>query len=193
MNYAQEDIGALSTDEVAYRGWWSFEVMRPLFTVAPMAATREQFLDRAVSLFKLVELLKPAPLRAMVLQLGMPRDQIKGFASLKLLACICQLASIAKEQGHALAEDADAVIPQWNTKTELPALRTLFALNGLRVGQAHTPGTERESKIASAAGVFGIDVTATASGWGCAIDALYDRLADDLFASACLIQDALEA
>ncbi len=192
MNYAQEDIGSLSTDEAAYRGWWSFEVMHPLFSVAPMAATREQFLDRAVSLFKLVELLKPAPLRAMALQLGVPRDQIKNIASLKLLACICQLASIANEQGHTLAEYADAVVPQWNPKTELPELRTVFALNGLRVGQAHTPGTERESKVASAAGVFGIDVTATASGWGYAIDALYDRLADDLFASAFLIQDALK-
>lgn len=149
----------------------------PLFAVAPIAATREQFLDRAVGLFKLLELLKPAPLRAIVRQLGVSKKQIKDFASLKLLASICQLANISMEQGHALAEDADAVVPHWNPKTELPTLRTLFALNELRSSQAHTPGKEREAKIALNANVFGIDVTATASGWGHAIDALYDRLA----------------
>jgi len=193
ITHAQEDIGYLSTDEVAHHGWWSFEVMRPLFAVAPMEATREQFLDRAVSLFKLMELLKTAPLRAMSIRLGVPRDEIKEFASLKLLACICQLAWIAKEQGHALTQDADAVVRQWNCKTELPCLRTLFALCGLRIAKTHTPGSDRESKVALAAAVFGIDVTATASGWGYAIDALYDRLADDLFSVARLIQDALEA
>lgn len=164
--------------------------MRPLFAVAPMAATREQFLDRAVSLFKLMELLKPAPLRAMALQLGVPKDQIKDFASLKLLACLFQLASIAKEQGHTLTGDADAVVPQWNPKTELPALRKIFALNGLRISQAHTPSTEREEKIASAAAVFGIDILSMTSGWGSAIDTLYDRLSEDLLMSARLIECA---
>lgn len=188
MNYTQEDIGTLSTDEAACRGWWSFEVMRPLFAVAPMAAIREQFLDRAVSLFKLTELLKPAPLRAIALHLGVPKDQIKDFGSLKLLACICQLASIAKEQGHRLPEDADAVVPQWNPMTELQALRMVFALNGLRVSQAHTPSSKRETKIATAAAIFGIDVSAMTSGWGYAIDALYDRLCEDLEAIAQLIQ-----
>ncbi|APR03161.1 hypothetical protein [Thauera chlorobenzoica] len=193
MNYTQDDIGVLSTEEVAYRGWWSFEVMRPLFAVAPIAASREQFLDRAVSLFKLLELLKPAPLRAMARQLGVPKEQIKEFASLKLLACVCQLATISLGQGLALTEDADVVVPQWNPKTELPELRTLFALNGLRSSQAHTPGAEREAKISSGAAVFGIDVTATTTGWGYAIDALYDRLTDSLLASARLIEDALAA
>ncbi|UCV19381.1 hypothetical protein [Ferribacterium limneticum] len=193
MNYTQEDIGVLSTEEAAYRGWWSFEVMRSLFAVAPLTATQEQFLDRAVSMFKLLELLKPAPMRAIARQLGIPKDLIKDFASLKLLACICQLAMISKEQGHALAEDADAVVPQWDPKSELPELRTLFALNGLRVCQAHTPGNERQVKIASSAGVFGIDVTATASGWGGAIDTLYDQLANDLLTSARLIEDAIAA
>jgi hypothetical protein len=73
---------------------------------------------------------------------------------------------------------------------ELPELNSLFALNGLRVCQAHTPSSGRDKDIARNAEVFGIDVASTASGWGYAIDALYDRLSSDLLAIAKLIEDA---
>lgn len=189
MDYAQDDIGTLTSAEVAYGGWWAPAVMRPLYAVAPLAVSREQFLERGVSLFKLLELLKPAALRTIARQLRVPKEQIKEFASLKLLACICQLATIAKKQGHSLSEDPDAVVPRWSSKEEVPVLQSLFALNRLRVSQAHTPGNEREAKISSAAAIFGIDVKATASGWGHAIDVLYDRLSDDLSEIARLISD----
>lgn len=185
----QEEIGSLDSKDVAYRGWTSAEVARPLYAVVPLSATREQFLDRSVSLFKLLELLKPAAFRSMAIRLGVPKDKIKDFGSLKLLATLCQLADIARTQGHSLSEDAGAIIPSWNPTEALPELNSLFALNGLRVCQAHTPGRDRDKDIARNAGVFGIDVASTASGWGYAIDALYDRLAVDLSALAKLIED----
>lgn len=187
--YTQEDIGTLASADITHHCWWSIDVMRPLYAVAPLTATREQFLERTVSLFKLLELLKQAPLRNIAIQLGIPKEQIKNIASLKLLAYICQFAMIAKEQGFSLPEDSDAIVPLWNSQKELPKLRSIFALNGLRVCQAHAPNTGRDTKIASAVETFGIDVTTTVSGWGYAIDTLYDRLADDLSEIALLIED----
>lgn len=185
----QEEIGSLDSKDVAYRGWWSMEVARSLYAIAPLAATQDQFLNRAVALFKLLELLKPAALRTMAISLGVPKDKILEFGALKLLACLCQLASIARIQGHSLSEDADALVPQWKPTEALPELNSLFALNGLRVCQAHTPSKARDNDIARNVGVFGIDVASTASGWGYAIDAIYDRLAVDLSALAKLIED----
>lgn len=191
LSYSQEDIGTLTSEDVAYRGWWTFDVMRPLFSVAPLSTNREQFLERTVSLFKLLELLKPAPLRSILIQLGISKDQIKEFGALKLVACICQLSSIAIDQGYTLEEDADLVVSKLDTKIELAVLRTIFALNGLRISQAHTPSSEREAKIAKDARLFDIDVTGMASGWGYAIDKLYDKLAEDLYGISQLITDAL--
>lgn len=107
-----------------------------------------------------------------------------------MLACICQLANIAKLQGHSLSEDADAVITSWNPIEALPELNSLFALNEFRVCQAHTPSSTRDKDIARNAVVFGIDIASTAYGWGYAIDALYDRLSSDLLAIAKLIEEA---
>lgn len=186
----QDEIGHLDTEEVIYRGWWSLDVAHALFAHVPVRATREQFLNRAVALFKLLELLKPAALRTIGIKLGLPKDQIKEFKSLKLLASLCQLSNIAITNGYSLFEDTDAVVPKWDSKEELPVLRSLFALNGLRICQSHTPSKERDKDVAENIAIFGIDLSALASGWGWAVDALYDRLAADLSEITKLIEDA---
>ena len=186
----QEEIGSLDSKDVAYRGWPSVGAARSLYAVVPIKATQEQFLNRSVSLFKLLELLKPAALRTMTIKLGVPKDKIKDFGSLKLLATLCQLAKIATTQGHSLSDDADAVSPHWNPTDELAELSSFFALNGLRVNQSHTPSRERDNKITDAAKVFGVDIASTATGWGDAIDALYDRLEEDLLKISKLLANA---
>jgi hypothetical protein len=180
VGLTQEDLGTLTSGDIAYRGWWAPNVCSLLCAVAPLAATREQFLERSVSMFKLLELLKQAPLRTLALHLGVPKDKLKDLGALKLLACICQLAAIANAAGYSLVEEAESVIAGWNAHEELPEFRSLFALNGLRVCQAHTPGNEREAKIGAAAERLGVDIAAMATGWGYAIDAMYDRVAYDL-------------
>jgi hypothetical protein len=42
------------------------------------------------------------------------------------------------------------------------------------------PGAEKDKKLADAVKVFGIDVASTMTGWGLAMDAMYDGLAEDL-------------
>ncbi|MBK7956290.1 MAG: hypothetical protein IPK02_21390 [Candidatus Accumulibacter sp.] len=180
LGFSQVEIGSLSTEEVAYIGWWKCSVAESLFAVAPLAMTREQFLERALAVVKLIELLKPGPLRTMALKLGVPKEAIKDFQSLKLLACLCQLANIAREEGFHLLQDASLVVPKWQRTLELPSLVSLFAVQGLRIAQAHTPGSNRDASIASAASRLGIDVAAMAGGWGYAVDTMYDCLARDL-------------
>jgi hypothetical protein len=191
VSQTQEEIGSLNSDDVTYRGWWSHEVSRQLYAVAPLTSSRDQFLTRSVALFKLIELLKPGPLRVMALRIGVPKDKIREFKSLKLLSCLYQLANLAKGQGYALLDkdDANIIVSQWDPTKELPELISLFALNGLRDCQSHTPSKKRDQMIADAAKKFGIDVNATTSGWGYAIDSLYDRLSEDLLAISCLISE----
>lgn len=180
LGSSQVEIGSLATAKVAYIGWWKCSVAESLFAVAPLAMTREQFLERALAVVKLIELLKPGPLRTMALKLGVPKEAIKDFQSLKLLACLCQLANIAREEGFHLLQDASLVVPKWQRTLELPSLVSLFAVQGLRIAQAHTPGSNRDASIASAASRLGIDVAAMAGGWGYAVDTMYDCLARDL-------------
>jgi hypothetical protein len=191
LHYSQEDIGILTREDIDYQGWWTFDVVRPLFAVAPLSANREQFLARTVSLNKLLELLKSAPLRAILERLGVPKDQIKGIRSLKMVNFICQLSSIANEHGYILAQDTDVVISKWDNKIEIMELRSIFALNSLRNSHAHTPSSEQDAKIVKDAGLLEIDVSGMASGWGYGIDKLYDRLAKDLFEVSELIRRGL--
>lgn len=186
--FTQEEIGALTTAEVDYVGWWSQEVMRPVAAVVRLTDTQDQFLGRVASIFKLFELLKPAPLRAMLLKLGIPRERIREFASLRLLATLCQICVLAEEEGHDLVEDSSTVIALWDPTKRIPALNRLFALNGLRVLTSHVPGEEHNRRLTAGAAVFGIDTGAMVNGWGYAVDALYDGLVDDLNAIAQILR-----
>ena len=178
--FTQEEIGALSTDDVNDRGWWSPEVFGVTTDVIRPNATKDQFLARSLILFKVLEQLKPAPLRNLVLKLGVPRDQVKDFGPLKLMGTLLQLCVLAREHGYDIEKDAGAIAGIWDTKKLLPEMNRIFALNGLRLLAAHLPGAEKDKKLADGAMVFGIDVASTMTGWGLAMDAMYDGLAADL-------------
>lgn len=189
-SFTQEEIGSLSTKDLAYSGWWSPAVVKPLTAIAPLSATRNDFLARAASLFQLLEGLKPAPLRNIVLRLGIEKVKVKEFGALKLLATLCQLGDLAANHGHSLAADADVVVPLWDAQTKISCLDLVFALNSLRVSASHTPSADQEMKIRDSAARFGIDVTAQANGWGYAIDTLYERLTEGLNAMAEILRKA---
>lgn len=191
LDFTQEEIGSLTTHEVHYSGWWRLEVMKPLTNVVRLTANRDEFLNRAVSLFKLLELLKPAPLRNTLLEIGIPREQMKDLATLRLLATLCQFVAQAKEHGFDPIADAEHVVPSLDVARPLPVFKRIFALNSLRVAAAHNPGNDKERKISDAAMAFGIDIAAMAGGWGCAIDCMYDGLAADLDEVANLLRSAL--
>ena len=189
--FSQEDIGTLSSETVAYVGWWTVEQFMPLSNTVPEDATRADFLSRTARLFQLFELLKPAAMRNLVLSVGINKGDIKGLGSLKLLACLCQLSTISAESGLNLLDDTDELVPQWDSKFAVNCLNSIFAINGLRVAESHTPGAEQENDIATHLAAFEIDVATTANGWSDALHKVYARLASDLNTTAELIRNAL--
>lgn len=185
-DFTQEDIGSLVTEKVKYEGWWTPAVVKPLTRVAKLSSSREDFLSRGSALFQLLENLKPAPLRNLLIQIGIRREIIKDFASLRLLATLAQLATIAVNGGYKFSEDRSSIVPLWDLQSKVVTLERLLALNSLRSCASHTPSADRDKKITTALEKFGIDLAAQSRGWGHAIDALYDGIEEDLKALSAL-------
>ena len=94
LSFGQSDIGKFSTNDVDYHGWWEIEGLSRLGNVAAMSATCDDFLNRSVVIVKVLESLQAAPLRNMVIALGIDKNAIKDFKALKLIAVLCQLATL---------------------------------------------------------------------------------------------------
>lgn len=178
--FSQEEFGGLASADVAYSGWWTLEVMKPISYVVRPDASEQQFLGRVVSIFKLVEMLKPAPIRNIALKIGVPAKKLSGFGSLKLLAVLCQLCETANSEGLDISSDSVQVVEAWNSDSRLQPFVSIFALNMLRDLASHASSGARDRELAKQAELVGIDVSDTRSGWGLAIDRLFDHLIDDL-------------
>jgi hypothetical protein len=180
LGFSQSDIGGLDSEDVRANGWWRTDGARAIFACAPMHATVDQFLSRAMALFQFLENLQPSALRSIALSLGLTKEQLKGFGSVKLFGTICQLFTIAARDGYELPADASFVASRWDTNLLLPALAPVFALQSLRIIHGHAAGPEKDSKINLACAALGIDPLSTAGGWGLAIDALIDSVTTSL-------------
>lgn len=184
----QEEIGGLNSGDVRYRGWSAFPLLRPLGHVSSMNMPRAEFLGRCTGLFKLLENIKPAPLRALLIHLGMKKDVIRDFRSIKLLATLGQLAQIVERSGLSLVSEFEQVKPQWDASVRLPELRPLFALNSLRTGEVHSNSTSTPARVSEALTTFSIDESECVSGWGKALDEVYDMLATSMADIAALLR-----
>lgn len=180
LSFEESDIGTLSAKELAYKGWWTFDNLKPLGYVVPISLTLPDFLGRCKEIFKLLENLQVAPLRELVVRLGLKRDNVRLFGAVKLLGTVSQLATLAKESGLDLISDAALISRNWDTTRKVPALERLFALNGLRTMDAHIVSRSAQEKRAATLGAFGIDEDAQRSGWGRALDEVYDQTTSSL-------------
>ncbi len=185
----QEEIGGFTTADVSYQGWWTLPPLRPLGHIAPMTLPHADFVGRSKELFKLVENIQPASLRQLLTHLGMKKEHLKDFRSLKLLATLCQLARIAEHNGLHLVSDFEQIFSQWDSSTTLNEFQPLFALNSLRNAEAHTSSISTQEQVRKALDVFAIDETECRNGWGKALDKVYDTLSTSLTAIAGLVQD----
>ena len=188
LPFSAEDIGGLSETDIKYKGWWTFPLLGRLGNVAPSTMTYDQFLARCKDIFAVFEGMKPAPLRALLMKLGIPKNQIKEVEGLKATAFLCQLASIAKTEGWGLIDDADLVLKKWDKDTRLDFFDPLFALNGLRVAHAHALSAGDPKAQASKLKAFGIDPDKFKTGWGLALDRVYDEVVRSLEKATILLQ-----
>lgn len=176
----QEEIGGFNTADVRYRSWWTFPLLCPLGHVALMDMPRAEFFGCCTVLFKLIENIKPAPLRAVLIHLGMRKDAIRDFRSIKLLATLIQLAKIVERSGLGLVSEFEQVNAQWDARVKLPALSPLFALNSLRTGDVHSNSASTPARVSDALATFAIDESECVNGWGKALDRVYDLLGSSM-------------
>lgn len=180
LSFTQEEIGHFDSKDVEYRGWWTFASLKSLGNVVPLALALPDFLGRCKEVFKLLENFRSASLRQILIRLGVKKEGIAEFGGVKLLATICQLATISIESGFALVSDCAQVSAAWDANRMIPQFRSLFALNALRTAEAHTLSTSTPAKISDALEVFGIDQAQCRAGWGKALDLVYDQTASSL-------------
>ncbi len=187
LSSTADEIGGLSESEINYSGWWTFPKLGRLGNVAPLTMTYQQFLARCKDIFAVFEGLKSGPLRSLLRSLGIPKDQINE-EGLKLSAFLCQLATIARKEDWGLIGDAKEVVKNWDKDARLDFYKPLFALNGLRLADAHAISVGDPMAQASNLKTFDIEPDKFKTGWGLALDRVYDEIAKSLRDATTLLQ-----
>jgi len=149
-----------------------------------------EFLNRCKLLYKLLEHIKPGSLKQILNKMGMPKTKFNEFRSLKLLGTICQLAKIAIDNGDNLLDDFNQIYPKWDTNVILDEISPIFALNGLRSIDVHISKKDTQKRMDDALKIFEIEQQETKTGWGRALDIVYDKTTESLHAAAQLINDS---
>jgi len=176
--FVEKDIISFDSKLVNYGGWWTNDLLVSLGYRAPQDMNRPQFLGRCETIFKLFEFVKEKPLRRMLKKIGLPPSEIKSLGSLKLLATLMQICRISLETG--LSIEHQEIANRWNKDIRLDYLQPLFALYDLRQASAHQLGKNESNKMKAALDVYEIDEKNMISGWGLAVDQVYDRLSESL-------------
>jgi hypothetical protein len=188
LSSAADEIGGLSESEIDYKGWWTFPKLGRLGNVAPQTMTYQQFLARCKDIFAVFEGLNSGPLRSLLRRLGVPKDQIKDLEGIKLSAYLCQLATIANKEQWSLIGDAEEIAKNWDKDVRLDFYKPIFALNGLRLADAHAISVGDPAGQASNLKVFDIESDKFKAGWGLALDRVYDDVAKSLQDATTLLQ-----
>src|SRR5208337_2730113 len=110
----QDEVGQFKTDDIKYRGWWMIPDFKALGHTIPLNLSFTTFLSRCKDIVKLLENLRPAPLRNIVIRLDLKKDDIKEFGAIRLLGTLCQLATISHDEGLDLISDRGQISPKWN-------------------------------------------------------------------------------
>jgi hypothetical protein len=188
LSFTEIEIGSFSSAEIESKGWWTFDALGKLGNVSPRSMTYPQFLSRCKDLNALMEGLKPGPFRSLLRKLGISKSEVDQHQSLKLSAFLCQFATIARDEHWTLISDSALIAARWDKNVLLDYYKPLFALNVLRQADAHTSSSMDPRNQLTSVTVFGIDSDRYKSGWGTALDIVYDRLAESLRRAADLLQ-----
>jgi hypothetical protein len=177
-----EDFVGFRRSALEYYGWSTFEIAEPVARHVPLTLSVDVFLDRCMSLNKLIiEGLSERNLRRTLQAIGLPSGEIREFGTLKLLDCIVRLAQLAVSTGLNLSKDGSELWKRLASKGTVPAqpIAHLFALYGLRVLKAHK-ADDRHKRLQDELKRFGIVTGEEAEGYGRILDQIYDLLIAEL-------------
>jgi hypothetical protein len=182
LTMAPEEFVGLRRSALDYSDWWMSEVAEPISRHAPTAMNADTFLDRCMSLEKLlIEGLSEKTLRKLLLAMNVPAADIEDLRTLKLFDRIVCMVQTSNTTGLTLAKNGSKL---WNRLqkegTEPPKpIGHLFALHDVRILKAHKSG-DRDEKLQEELKRFEIQPGQEGSGYGKILDRIYDLLAGEL-------------
>ena len=190
-HFSGGDFVGLERNDLDYSGWWTAEHVEPITRHIPLQLTEDAFLDRCDKLFQLVgEGLSESALRRLLEASGVQPDDIQGFSSLKLLYQVTRLGNLASRTGLRLGRGSP-LHSRLKEETEFTHSEKLFALYNLRMLADHRYEKGGRKRLNEALEIFGLDPAAYASGWGPALDAIYDGVAESLEEAASTVTQAI--
>jgi hypothetical protein len=180
----QEDFVKLQRGMLDHHGWWSSTDTSAIAKHAPLDLAKDAFLERCLSLNKVVvEGLSERALRMTLHAICVPSTEIADFGSLKLLNCVVGMCLVANKTELQLSTAGGTV---WNrlcnsdvdAKQPIPHL---FALYDMRLLKAHI---SEDRKIVTALQRFNVGSGETVAGYGRILDKIYDALSAELTRAA---------
>ena len=137
-------FAGLDRSLLEYQGWWTFESTQAVSRHVPLALSSDAFLDRCMSLNKMItEGLSEGHLRRVLEAIGVPTDATKDLRTLKLLDLIVRLAQLSLSTGLVISKDGTQLwgrLIEGNTAPKQP-LAHLFALyDAKQLVKAHKVG-----------------------------------------------------
>ena len=192
-NLVSEDFVGLRRSALDYSGWWSFDTTEAIARYVPLALSVDPFLDRCMSLDKLIiEGLSEGSLRLSLEAAGAPKSAIAKLRTLKLLDCLVRLTQLANTAALSISEDGTVLWRRLAEESTVPVqpIAHLFALRDVRLLKAHK-ASDREKRLQAGLERFGIASGETAAGFGKILDQIYDLLIDELREAAAKITAAL--
>lgn len=186
--FSPVDFVGLDPAELEYRGWWSPSLVVPTSRHVPLDLGLDAFLGRVQSLHKLVcEGFGERALRRSAEAIGMSSDAIAQFRSLKLLDALLRLAEMSGMSGVGLKVAGNGFADFAPDGTKLPYL---FAITDLRNLGSHK-SREKAARLFELLEKLNVHPGSVKSGYGAALDQIYDLVAAEVSRAAALVEQAL--
>ncbi|HEX7152214.1 MAG TPA: hypothetical protein VF618_12070 [Thermoanaerobaculia bacterium] len=185
-----DKIATPTKKEIDYHGWWTMSELKSLGYRAPQSMSRTDFLRRAVTVATLVERLQQRALRRLATTIGVPSKEIEDLQTLGLLGVLAMIGDLAHESGLTISDASAELASRWNLGLRNPALKVLFAGRALRDLASHATEKSAQVRIDQNLRDVGIDPDAHKTGWGAAVDQLYEGTTAALASIAQLLREA---
>jgi hypothetical protein len=167
--------------QLDYSGWFKGPQVEPITRHIPTTMSRDHFLTRCGDLNKLVnEGLQQAPLRRLLIAMTFPSESIANLRSLALLDQLSKLADVAVSTGLSLRNDCVELHTRILEQAPSSRIDRLSSLNELRQLGGHASDGSFTMRFRGALRHFDLDPQAYASGWGLALDSVYDGVGKTL-------------
>ncbi|MCX7124159.1 MAG: hypothetical protein NTU49_00105, partial [Gammaproteobacteria bacterium] len=173
-NSAEDYIG-LSAEKIQKNGWVDYPIISKLAGNAPIQISEEGFLSKCKTLVECLNKIKTGPLKTLLVLSGIDPRDLKQFRNFKLLGCIKNILDYLLEEQEDPASWIEAAsLCEWQEQNE--SLSALFIANDLRQADAH----EKIGGCIIALEKLGFDSAKLNSGYGYALDFVYDKVIDSL-------------